>query len=419
MTWRDQLRPASWRGVSFHVTEAEDRAGRRVVEHDHPQADGVTIEDLGRSARRFTVQGYLIGADYMAARDALTAALLAPGPGTLVHPWYGERQCVVARDGITLRHSTAEGGMVRLTVQLIDVAEAEARPVTATDSGAAVRSAAAEAGEAQEADLAARWPGAVLADDLSRADLLGRVDQALGLVEQAAARLALPVARITALARHLHGLRGRALALAATPAALLAGLRGSVGLVAGAGAAEWTTPRRAPPPSQAATALAVARTLADLAPALAARPAAPTTPTRQRQAKAQALLAESVRGAAVIEMARAAARAPTDTAGAAEALRDDLSARLEAEMMTAPDALHAPLSTLHAAVVADLTARAAGLPRTTAHHPARPRPALAVAQDLYGDDPARVLAGAEDVVRRNRLRHPGRITAPRLEVIAP
>ncbi|MFX9939048.1 DNA circularization N-terminal domain-containing protein, partial [Acinetobacter baumannii] len=66
MTWRDQLRPASFRGVPFHVTQATGTFGRRSVTHEYPFRDLPYVEDLGRRARTLRIEALLLGEDYMA-----------------------------------------------------------------------------------------------------------------------------------------------------------------------------------------------------------------------------------------------------------------------------------------------------------------------------------------------------------------
>jgi hypothetical protein len=108
--WKMQLRAASFRGVSFGVTADESEGGRRTVTHEFPQREAPYVEDLGGAPRRFTVQAFVLGSDYMSRRDALEAALQQPGPGTLVHPWYGEVQ-VCQTAPYKVRHSAQDGGM--------------------------------------------------------------------------------------------------------------------------------------------------------------------------------------------------------------------------------------------------------------------------------------------------------------------
>lgn len=85
-TWRDNLRPASFRGVEFHVSAGSRSSGRRGIEFEYPKRDDPYFEDLGRIARRWSVTGYVLGSDYQRQADALENALIAPEPGNLVHP---------------------------------------------------------------------------------------------------------------------------------------------------------------------------------------------------------------------------------------------------------------------------------------------------------------------------------------------
>jgi prophage DNA circulation protein len=87
--WQEQLLPASFRGVPFVVLDTNLRGGRRVVEHSYPFRDVPWAEDLGRSARRISFDGFVVGDDAGAQRDALATACEQKGPGPLVHPTKG------------------------------------------------------------------------------------------------------------------------------------------------------------------------------------------------------------------------------------------------------------------------------------------------------------------------------------------
>lgn len=93
--FRSELRPASFRGLSFHVADDDAGFGRRIVTHEYPGRDEPGHEDLGQTPRSFSMQIVVIGAGYVANAKALEAAFLQPGPGTLIHPHYGEMQVVV------------------------------------------------------------------------------------------------------------------------------------------------------------------------------------------------------------------------------------------------------------------------------------------------------------------------------------
>ena len=83
MTWRDDLRPASFRGIHFFVAADSSRFGRRVVVHTYPQRDKPYVEDLGRRSREYQFDAFVIGPNYMEDRDAFIAACEEPGAGEL------------------------------------------------------------------------------------------------------------------------------------------------------------------------------------------------------------------------------------------------------------------------------------------------------------------------------------------------
>jgi hypothetical protein len=104
--WRRRLRTAKFKGRPFYVDQQGRSSGRRVVVFEYPKRDIPFSEDMGRHAIRYQVTGYLIQApkdpvknddanyyyhemyrDYDLNRDALEAALMSPGPGTLQDPY--------------------------------------------------------------------------------------------------------------------------------------------------------------------------------------------------------------------------------------------------------------------------------------------------------------------------------------------
>lgn len=116
--WKSRIRPASFRGIDFGVSSDDKEAGRSTVLHQFPQRDLPYVEDMGAAPARFVLQAFVLGADFMDRRDKLEQALLQPGPGTLVHPWYGELQ--VAQDGpYKIRHSADDGGMCVFTLTFV------------------------------------------------------------------------------------------------------------------------------------------------------------------------------------------------------------------------------------------------------------------------------------------------------------
>jgi len=80
---------ASWKGVPFHVESSSDDFGRRGDLYEYPLSEQTGYKDLGRKARRFNVEGYLIGGNQVALTVAMATAAESPEPGMLMHPIYG------------------------------------------------------------------------------------------------------------------------------------------------------------------------------------------------------------------------------------------------------------------------------------------------------------------------------------------
>lgn len=89
MSWRDDLRPASFRGVAFKLAANSRTNGRRGFTYEFAKGDRSLDEDLGKRVTRVAVSGYVIGDDYDLQADALEAALNREGGGTLILPTLG------------------------------------------------------------------------------------------------------------------------------------------------------------------------------------------------------------------------------------------------------------------------------------------------------------------------------------------
>lgn len=120
--WRSRLQKASFRGVTFDVDDEEGTFGRRVQVHEYPLRDKPYTEDLGRSARRITINAYIIGDDYQAQRDRLIAAIESEGMGTLIHPFYGQMRGNVD-GGVRISHTKEEGRMCRVSFAFVESGE--------------------------------------------------------------------------------------------------------------------------------------------------------------------------------------------------------------------------------------------------------------------------------------------------------
>ena len=122
MGWRERLKPASFRGISFFVEGSNVDGGRRVVERDFPGRNISYIEDVGRATRHYKVTAYILGDDYDRQRDALQAALEKPGLGDLVHPYYGTVK--VRQSGkYSIKERSQDGGIAVFDLEFAESEE--------------------------------------------------------------------------------------------------------------------------------------------------------------------------------------------------------------------------------------------------------------------------------------------------------
>jgi prophage DNA circulation protein len=128
MTWRDRLRPASFRGAEFKVDTGARAAGRRGVTFEYPKRDIPSDEDMGRRARRWAVSGYVIGPDYDLTANDLEDALNTEGPGPIVHPTMGEM--MVRCETYTRSERKDQGGMATFEMTFVEVGDSAALLVT-------------------------------------------------------------------------------------------------------------------------------------------------------------------------------------------------------------------------------------------------------------------------------------------------
>jgi prophage DNA circulation protein len=83
------LQQAYWRGIPFLVDAQQVSKGRKLAVHDYPFRDGGWTEDLGRKQRVFRFTGHLVGNFAPAMQVLLDTACELPGPGLLIHPTLG------------------------------------------------------------------------------------------------------------------------------------------------------------------------------------------------------------------------------------------------------------------------------------------------------------------------------------------
>lgn len=75
MSWRDELLPCTYNGIPFYIDTESLDFGRRIQLNEYPFSDTPNSLNLGRKARKFTLNAYVIGDEYLAARNALLESI--------------------------------------------------------------------------------------------------------------------------------------------------------------------------------------------------------------------------------------------------------------------------------------------------------------------------------------------------------
>lgn len=381
MAWRDNLRPASFRGVPFEVDTSSLTVGRRLARHEYPQRDIPFMEDMGRKAREYKVDALILGPDYMDDRDALIAAIEAAGAGQLVHPYYGTLQVVVTGE-CQISESTESGGRAKIAITFLEAGLPQ-EPEMASDTEAVLEAQYDACEDAIAADFAESFSIDGL-PDFAVQDALGSVNAALALPSMALGNLAWiradPLSALTAL----------------LPENLLSSLGNPLGLARGV--------------------LYLVRNAAEVLVLLAFdRPpvmVSASTPSRQAQNANRAAIAGLVRQAATARRIMDLAKAEPATLDDARTYRSEIVSRTDDVLLTETtgQASADALVQLRTDAVAHFAAITPSLPRLTRLVPRAVRPALVLAHDFYGD--GWFTAGREDeLIARNRVRHPGFVPA--------
>lgn len=412
MAWRDQLYQtsfsrggqsvqapgASFRGVPFHTVDADLGVGRRSVVHEFPQRDDSFVEDLGRRARTFTVEGYVIGENYLAERDALWAALEAEGPGELIHPRWGVLW-VAVQDSARIRETPREGGMARFSITFVE-AGSNVLPNTLADTtkqvDAACQALDDAAGAAYCAEANVEGPQ-VLADTQAQSfakDLQGL----LNTVRQATSTEGL-----ADLVRDIGNVSGNLTGLVRTPVNLVQSLQvlqqQLVGIVA-----------------RPLSALAEFRVVFNRNQRSGS--SAPAGTVRSRITVNDNARADLQRRTALSQQARMLAVAIADdevpTADQAVSLRNALLTQIDSELEGSdPDVATAQaLTDLRVAITRDVAARAELLLQRSSFRSPAVVPALVLAHRVYLD-----ARRAEELSARNGVRNPAFVPAGDVEIL--
>ena len=383
--WTDRLRFASFRGVPFEVETVSFSGGRRVAVYEMPGRDQAVTEDLGRKPRLAPFAAYVIGDDAQSQASELLQALEAEGPGLLVHPVFGE--LLVNSTDYAMTLSWDQGRALMFSLSFIEAGDLEFITV---DTGEELDGAA----DALDVSLADYLAETLSTDGFFPSVLteaIAAVSAALDAVESIVATPFAIIADAANIVADIAALKARVTALAQAPGdladafqALLARIGDLTGLRSLASHAGETLATAVPDTDDArqkiANSYAVNRLVTQTALAAAARVLRDTTLT--------------VYDDAIVE-------------------RDALTTLLASEALSASDSGADACGVLRAAIVSDVTARAARLARVTTFTPPAVVPAVTIASRLYADTER-----TDEIIERNGIIHPLFVPAEQLRVLS-
>ncbi|MGL6223900.1 MAG: DNA circularization protein [Steroidobacteraceae bacterium] len=395
MGWLDSYRQASFRGVPFFVEAHDADFGRRQVTHEFPQRDTPYTEDMGRRARTYSVEAYLIGDDYPAQRDRLIAATETAGFGELVHPYLGNMQ--VDCTGLRVSERSNEGRMCRVSLTFVEAGQAKF-PTSVADPVRAVVESGTGAVAAVQSGFLSRYAVNGFPSFVAQAGV-GKLTSLSSLLQKLPISTVVDTQAVAAFFTRVKSLADNAVSLVTQPASLFSEVSGIIGSIRsvfgdGAGAA-----------------------LRQVRDAYLAPYAGPTsTPNRRQQRDNEDGIAAIIRRVCVVESTRFAVlqaqpSAPGSTATTslqtrdqAIAVRDDLteSIDLELEDPAATAEEYEALAQLRADVVNNIPSAELKLPRIAQYTPLATVPSLVIAYDLYLDAGRSV-----EIAERNSIPHPG------------
>lgn len=414
MAWKDTIRqnPASFRGAAFFLDTADLQFGRRVNVQRFPGRDSHRTRDLGRNPRSITINAYLAGNEYQAARDALIDAIEQAGPGTLVHPYYGRMQVVVTGQA-RVQESRQEGGFARVSFA---VTRESAAPtlVRRADTRGQLESArtAVETGVREHFEATFSVTGMPSSRTDSVTDAL---DEATAMMRSAASEVAAAVGVANAIASRIDAFGDAAATLIATPDDLVDNIVSlGVAIVGTARTVLAGIDRLTGVPdrvldifTRARQTRATVNAMSPLALFGSEAPAiARTTPLGIREADNLLAVHVAFRATAIAETAAGIGVFPIDSKTAAVEIVALLRAQIDDLLLVAPDEVQGPLRDTMTALDAHLVQLSGSLPDVGRYEPKVAMPALLIAHEVHGD--ARREA---EIVARNAIENPLFVTA--------
>lgn len=391
MTWRDNLRESTFRGVPYLYQESERAGGRRLSLNEYPRQDTPYVEDLGRKAREWTLTAYVFGLDYMDRRDALIDALEKQGTGEWLHPREGSVWVQV--DSYSLSESTKDGNLATFNVRFIESGK-QGLPGAIDNTVHQVTVASKRVRQVVEQSLAENLD---VTSGLTLETAVQTIEQASEALAQVNGVIDAAIAPVSQIAARIETIGIQAADLLRSPADLVASMADVQFSLYGA----YNDIR------------SVLRIYDDLDSAFTFPSIAPeTTATNTAINANQVQLSIATRAINVVAAAQvvadltrtvdaSSAQSPFESYGEVVALRDRFLTSLDSIGQAGDYSLYDAASALKISINAHLNNHGMRLPRVQYLRVRDPRPLLTIAYQLHGD------AGTvDDLRRRNDLAQP-------------
>jgi prophage DNA circulation protein len=398
VAYPDRQIPSRLGGVPFGIASISGEAGRRVVSLEFPGRDRPSSEDLGRAARRWSVEAVLVGPDFDVELQRWRALVESAGPHEFDHPTLGKIHVVLdgkAKESIDYNDAA---GSARLSFAVVESGEEDDHLAVAVSTSAALSAASVATSVALASAFEDAWDVSAGGSTWTRA--VADITSAMNVAKLAAAKVAAALAVADTVSDRIADIEDFAGDLAAIPASLVANVQAALGLVS-------SLIKKVDAEDESETSVAagarVRAVLEAVNDSVAWDPevelASPSAGAAQagNDIAMQQLLAVSH----LVMAADVLAVIALDSADTATSTIDALATAIEALLEDVDDGLYAALVDLRAAIDAHLRDLAGRLPSLAGYTPAETMPALLIAWDLYGDPERDV-----EIAARNNLEHP-------------
>lgn len=400
MTWQTELKQASFRGIPFFVQSGDMPFGRRKVSHEYPFRDTNFSEDIGKKARAFSINAYVMGDDYLDQMDRLVSAIEDnKEAGTLILPTMGS---MLVNPGPCRRMFDNQTGGLEYLELNFEQAGQRIYPEAGLTSASKVKQTAQSTREALVAVFSgafnARSKVQYIPDDAAMVNT-SFIETVQGLL-QGATPTSLGMGNITAALQPLIANGPEYLQTAATWAGQVQGVITSI-------RDGFANPHQA---------YNVNRGLIGFGGGFT--PVVQLTSNRVTQKTNRDAQTSLVRSQALTAMAESASDIAFPSYNDAVAVRDRLAAAIEAEILTLGDTDYdnaiIALDAIRADMVSDITARSATLRRVKTIQRNETMPAVVLAYELFGNTEQEA-----DIIARNKIIRPNSVPAGRpIEVLA-